>query len=642
MTRSPRTVVFLIGDAGPDPQGVADAWRALDGAEVVAVHGSADWWTEEPAAGLPADAGVVLADAAWSPGPRLVERLVAAGPGVVDARVLPLETTRVDDPRERGEEPEEPTVAPPLRVSAGCCLVPAGSLAQLGPLWRIPLGEGRGARLADWAEHAGVDVVVEPTATVVLPVRVDDRGVPLGLVDPAATEAFEPPTDLHPAALPATSLATLLDGLGLRPAALPADPSEGRPFLSVVTRTQGTRLQCLEEVLTCLAAQTNRDFELLVVCHRVADAARDDVRRVVAAQPGWLQERTRLLDVERPGRTAPLNDGFEAARGRYIAILDDDDTVLAHWVETFAALERTAPGPVLRAATVRQDAVPLPGADQLVAVSVGNPFAAWAPTFELVDHLQVNHSPPLSLAFPRGAFHDLGLRFDESLAVTEDWDFLVRVAGLVGVRSSPEVTSVYRWWRTQASSREMHGAAEWEEARDRVLANLDRSLLLLPPGAVARLREITDAERRRADAAREEALSLGTTLHEVIQQLDETGSAHERTMAAWQQTKQRLARANSRADQSATEAKRLGRRLAKRTARFRTRQRLMRHADDLLQVTGTRAEHPSVFEMRPKQLRALIARLEGRPAGRAAGRGRKAQTGKRPSRGAAGHRESAR
>lgn len=624
MTRSPRTVVFLVGDAGPAPQEVVDSWRDL-GAEVVAVDRSADWWTAEPATSLTTDASAVLVDADWSPGPRLLERLVAAGPGVVDARVLPIETTRVHDPREQGEEPEPPRSAPELRVSAACCLVPAGSLAQLAPLWRVPLAEGRGSHLVAWAAEAGAEVVVEPTATVVLPVRVDDRGVPLGLAGPAGTGPFEPPADLHPAALPATSLASVLDTLGIQPTGLVASPSRGRPFLSVVTRTQGTRLRCLEEVLTCLAAQTNRDFELLVVCHRVADTARDDVRRVVAAQPAWLQERTRLLDVERPGRTAPLNDGFEAARGRYIAILDDDDTVLAHWVETFASLERTGPGPVLRAACLRQDAVPLPGSDELVPVSVRNPFAAWAPTFEFVDHLQVNHSPLLSLAFPRGAFHDLGIRFDETLAVTEDWDFLLRVAGLVGVHSAAEVTSVYRWWLAQASSREMHGTDEWDEARDRVLAKMDESIMLLPTGAASRFREVVDAERRRTEEARAETLRLGTTLHEIILKLDETGSAHERTMAAWQQTKQRLARANGRADESARRAKKLDRQLQKRTARFKSRQRLMRHADDLLQVTGTRAEHPSVFEMTPKQLRTLIAKLQGQPVGR----GRKGQAVKR-------------
>ena len=608
MTRSTRTVVFLIGVAGPAPQEVADSWRDLGG-EVVAVDGSADWWTAEPAASLAADARAVLADAAWSPGPQLLDRLAAAGPGVVDARVLPVETTRVDDPRERGEEPEPPAAPPAPRISAACCLVPAETLAEVAPLWRVPLADGRGSRLAEWAAAAAVEAVVAPTATVVLPVRVAADGALAGLVEPADLEPFEPPANLHPAALPATSLAAVLAAAGLTPTQLPEDPAAGRPFLSVVTRTQGTRLQCLEEVLSCLAAQTNRDFELLVVCHRVTDEGRAGVRRVVSDQPSWLQERTRLIDVERPGRTAPLNDGFDAARGRYIAILDDDDTVLAHWVETFAALERAAPGPVLRAATLRQDAVPLPGSDDLVAVSIGNPFAAWASTFEFVDHLRVNHSPPLSLAFPRGAFHDLGVRFDESLAVTEDWDFLVRVAGLVGVRSSPEVTNIYRWWLGQASSRELHSSAEWDDARERVLARIDSTVLLLPPGGATRFREV-------ADAARDEARALATSQHEVILKLDETGKAHERTMAAWQQTRQRLARANSRANEATSDVKKLTKQLNTRAVRSRRRLKLMRHADDLLQVTGTRAEHPSVFEMTPKQLRVLIAQLQGQPVGR--------------------------
>ncbi|HVF19852.1 MAG TPA: hypothetical protein VNA14_06385, partial [Mycobacteriales bacterium] len=41
------------------------------------------------------------------------------------------------------------------------------------------------------------------------------------------------------------------------------DRDAGRPFLSVLTRTQGRRPETLRELLLCLAAQTSDDFELL-------------------------------------------------------------------------------------------------------------------------------------------------------------------------------------------------------------------------------------------------------------------------------------------------------------------------------------------------------------------------------------------
>ncbi len=64
-----------------------------------------------------------------------------------------------------------------------------------------------------------------------------------------------------------------------------------------------------------------------------------------------------------------------------------------------------------------------------------------------------NYTPFMSIAFPRGAVHDLGLRFDETLDTTEDWDFIVRCAAALGVESIREPTCVYRWWVHTGSSR---------------------------------------------------------------------------------------------------------------------------------------------------------------------------------------------
>ena len=548
----------------------------------------------------------MLIDADSMPGPQLRERMVAARAGgsgvVVDARVLPVETTRVEEPK--GED--GPNVNAPLRVSASCWLLSAEDLPAVAPLWNDPVGESRARLLGEWAQGAGRDVVVGPSATVFLPVRVDADGGLAGAVPAADPSPFQPPDNLHPAAQPATSLATVLSAAGLEPAHLPLDAADGRPFLSVVIRTQGTRSQCLEEVFMCLSAQTNRDFEVVLLCHRASVDAREDVRRIATSQPDWLQERVRLMDVERPGRSAPLNEGFAAARGRYIAILDDDDTVLGHWVETFSALERAGAGSrPQRSAALRQDVVPLVGHEPLTPVAVGNPFPAWSSTFDFVEHLQVNHSPCMSVAFPRGAFHDLGLRFDEALAANEDWEFLVRAAGLVGVVFSPEVTSVYRWWLTEASSRELHSTDEWDAARDRVLATIDATVLLLPLGAASRFREVTQAGWRKADENHAEAIALATSQHEIIAHLDETGRAHERALAAKHEAR--------------AEAKELRLKLKKRTARFEEWKVLMRRADELLEATGSRDQHGSAFEMTPPELESLIAALQNLPVRRRRG-----------------------
>ena len=42
------------------------------------------------------------------------------------------------------------------------------------------------------------------------------------------------------------------------------ETADARPFLSIITRTQGRRPHTLTEVLVCLTAQTDTDFELLL------------------------------------------------------------------------------------------------------------------------------------------------------------------------------------------------------------------------------------------------------------------------------------------------------------------------------------------------------------------------------------------
>lgn len=358
---------------------------------------------------------------------------------------------------------------------------------------------------------------------------------------PAGDRSTQWAGSTHPVDLPATSLGALARGLGLRPTAEVGDDlAPGAPFLSIVTRTQGRRLRCLEDVLTCLAAQTDRDFELLVMCHRTTPAEQEAVEGVVASAPAWLQEAIRVLPVERPGRSAPLNDGFTAARGRYVVAVDDDDAVLAHYVATFKAAAAEHEGRLLRAVAVRQDVVPLGEGDDVRPISVDDPYREWPLDFSLVDHFSDNYSQIMTVAFPRGAIHGLGLRFDETLEVNEDWDLIVRCAALLGVVSIREVTSVYRWWLHTASSREAHSQEEWDEARAQIRAVVTDSVVLLQPEEVRRLAATLDRNRRAAESAHELAQVTATTLHETNLKMRNVAEAHRATVAKLRTARARL------------------------------------------------------------------------------------------------------
>ena len=275
-----------------------------------------------------------------------------------------------------------------------------------------------------------------------------------------------------------------------------------QPFLSIVVRTQGNRTDCLREVLTCLAAQSCQDFEVVIVAHKVNVEQQIGIERLIEDTPVRLRARIRLVLLDHGSRSAPLNVGFQASRGRYISILDDDDVVFGHWVETFQSMERRAAGRMLRTISVPQhtDHVAVLGRD--AARATGPLIDQYPASFDFLEHLRDNYTPNTAVAFPRGVFHDLGQHFDEELSTTEDWDFMMRVASIVGVDSSPTVTCIYRWWTSSESSRTVHDRHEWLRNNGAIFKKFDESQILFPAGSARRVREILqEIDRLRAALA---------------------------------------------------------------------------------------------------------------------------------------------
>jgi hypothetical protein len=105
--------------------------------------------------------------------------------------------------------------------------------------------------------------------------------------------------------------------------------------------------------------------------------------------------------------------------------------------------------------------------------------------FDLWMHLFENQSPFCGFAVPVACFSDMGVKFDETLAVVEDWDVLVQAALFCGVVNTKEVTSIYRRWHSPHSSLHQHSQDEWVRSRDKVLARLDQRTLPMPPGTLS-------------------------------------------------------------------------------------------------------------------------------------------------------------
>lgn len=271
----------------------------------------------------------------------------------------------------------------------------------------------------------------------------------------------------------------------------PPDDDDDAPFLTVIVRTQGRRLRALEDSLLCLAAQTDQDFEVIIVGHNMPAPELAELRADVAAFDPEFQARVRIDTVEGGTRAAPLNRGLELARGHYFAVFDDDDLLFGNWVETFHGLSQQHPGVPIRALVANQRLRPeaWTGHDGGFRTTSW-PLLEFPATFEWFEHFLQNRSPFMSWAFPMTLVRFFGKRFDDELVVCEDWDFILRSTQLLGVVDAPQITSIYRRWEGGGeSSYSAHDRAEWAASEARVLDRFRHRPLTIPPGDLDGLRQ---------------------------------------------------------------------------------------------------------------------------------------------------------
>ena len=211
-------------------------------------------------------------------------------------------------------------------------------------------------------------------------------------------------------------------------ATVPGDP----PKVSVIVRTKD-RPDLLAEAIGSLRAQTFTDFEAIVVNDggALAEAALDPA-------PG---RGLRIVRPEPPGgRVRALNAGLAAARGTFIAYLDDDDVYRpTHLATLVEALENE--GDVGAAFSgvdqmARRRGPDGTWRDEGLLFHYGRPFDAERILFK-------NDVPLIALLHRRDLVEKTG-PFDTAFDLYEDWDFLIRLSRVTRLRHVPETTAVYR------------------------------------------------------------------------------------------------------------------------------------------------------------------------------------------------------
>ncbi|MBR2823439.1 MAG: glycosyltransferase family 2 protein [Clostridia bacterium] len=237
-------------------------------------------------------------------------------------------------------------------------------------------------------------------------------------------------------------------------------------FLSVIIRTQGKRREMLQDVLTSLQAQTDPDFEMIIICHRADPEGIQCVREQIDQQPERFRDRIRMAETAEGERGAPVNLGFALARGEYAVCLDDDDLVFDHWVQAFHEAAKAHPGMILHAYALVQPWEQLMAPDGktcLGLTAAGRADGKYCRPYRTLAQQYENYCPFMGIAFPLYLFRTFHLLLNEEISTTEDWDYLLRVAGIPGVWDIEEPTAIYRQWNTKESSHQMVSFEEWEE-----------------------------------------------------------------------------------------------------------------------------------------------------------------------------------
>jgi glycosyltransferase involved in cell wall biosynthesis len=203
-------------------------------------------------------------------------------------------------------------------------------------------------------------------------------------------------------------------------------------LVSVITRTCN-RPQLLEEALDSVAAQDYPAIE-----HLVVNDGGQDVRGLVEKKRSHV--KSRYFDPGRVGRCRAGNVGLEAAHGKWIAWLDDDDLYYPHHVSTLVRALQTCGTKV-----VYSDADLVVQTWDAAAKRYREVSRTPKPSFEWskITLWRRGDLHLVTLMHDRECTDKVG-GFDETLPVLEDLDLLSRFAQDWQFFHVKETTAVFR------------------------------------------------------------------------------------------------------------------------------------------------------------------------------------------------------
>lgn len=204
------------------------------------------------------------------------------------------------------------------------------------------------------------------------------------------------------------------------------------PLVSVIVPTYN-RPDMLRETIQSVLNQTFTNFEIVVV-----NDAGQDVQEITNS---FNDHRIRYIAHEtNKGLAAARNTGIRAAKGKYIAYLDDDDIYYPEHLEVLVNYLENNP----QYKVAYTDAYRAFQEKSEVSYQITGRDLPLSHDFDYNVIMVHNFVPVLCFMHHRECLDHAGY-FDESLTTHEDWDLWIRVSRIYKLHHIKQITAEYRW-----------------------------------------------------------------------------------------------------------------------------------------------------------------------------------------------------
>lgn len=211
-----------------------------------------------------------------------------------------------------------------------------------------------------------------------------------------------------------------------------AHPKETQPLVSVIIATHN-RPESLKYAVASVLNQTYPNVEIIVV---------NDAGEPVDDLLAGLNMRGNIVSLrheQNKGPAATRNTGLRAARGKYIAYLDDDDIFFPNHIEVLvtgleSSAYRFAYTHAHRSHQVQQNG-------RYVEIGRSQPYGCSVTHDQLLVR---NLIPTLCIMHERACIEEVGY-FDETFRTHEDWDMWIRMSQKFEFLHIPELTAQITW-----------------------------------------------------------------------------------------------------------------------------------------------------------------------------------------------------